>query len=67
MIIRMRTRIAGPDFAAAPGDVISVSDDRARALIAGGYAESVDQQKPVIERAVLTATETPEIPRKGRK
>ncbi len=60
MKIRLKTLMAGPEGVFLPGSVIEVSPEEARALIAGGYAETVPrpaaQQKdepPAVETAAV--------------
>jgi hypothetical protein len=43
MKIRLKTLMAGPDGVATPGSVIEASDDEARMLIDGGFAEAVQR------------------------
>lgn len=44
MKIRMHTTIASPEYAATPGQVISLPDKVARQLIADGYASEPDAE-----------------------
>jgi hypothetical protein len=60
MKIRLKTLMAGPDGVFPPGSVIEVSPEEARALIAGGYAESVPRpavapkaEPPAVETAAV--------------
>ena len=75
MLIRLYTRVAGPGENHAPGDIIDVPEDWARALVSGGYAVIIDAPafdtgappdvSPVIETAVVRP---PEIRKpRGRK
>jgi hypothetical protein len=41
MQVRLRTTIAGPGLTAGPGDVISLDETTASALVESGYAEVV--------------------------
>ena len=43
MKIRLKTLMAGPEGVFPPGSVIEVSPEEARTLIAGGFAEQVEQ------------------------
>lgn len=56
MKIKMLTLQAGPAGVRKPGVTYNVSDEEAKALIAGGYAEAVkkpqaEAESPVIEKA----------------
>ena len=43
MRVRLKTLMAGPEGVFLPGSVIEVSPEEANALIAGGFAEQVEQ------------------------
>lgn len=65
MKIKMKTRVAGPDFNVGAGQVVDVPRKQAYALIEGGYAEQVREASEVetavaapVEAAVETASET---------
>lgn len=69
MKIRMRTSIAGPFGAAGAGDIVNIPDDKAEALVAGGFAERIGgvpeaaqaisepEAEPEAEAAVIEAPE----------
>lgn len=57
MKVQMKTIMCGPDGTGHPGQVVDVDDDRAIALVEGGYAEFIEEAK----EAVLPA-ETAEAP-----
>lgn len=46
MKIKMLTRAAGPDGVWEPGRVLHVDNDIGEALVAGGYAEALEQPEP---------------------
>lgn len=52
MKVRMKTLSAGPDGVLSPDQVVDVSPEKAKELVAGGFAEYAS-------RAVETATVTP--------
>ncbi len=45
MKIRMRSIVAGPGFCADAGQVIDIEEAQAKAFIAGGHAEAVDEPR----------------------
>ena len=53
MLIKMRTKSAGPEGVMLPGQIYNVSEEMGRDLVSGGYAELVKQptpaEKPVAE------------------
>lgn len=60
----MRTRLAGPDGGAAPGELRIFDELRAKLLVDGGYAEYADvpaspelASTPAVEAAALEAPE----------
>jgi len=55
MRIRMKSRLAGPDRVAGPGDIIDISPSAAESLVAGGYADRIDMP---VETAIADAPET---------
>jgi hypothetical protein len=55
MKIRLKSLMAGPEGVFAPGSVIEVSPEEARALIAGGHAE------PVLRQAAPPKDESPPV------
>ncbi len=57
MKIRLKTLMAGPEGVFPPASVIETSDDEARALIAGGFAEPV-HRSPGSAPADASAVET---------
>lgn len=72
MKIKMFTLMAGPQGVRKPGEVYTVPDEEGRALIAGGYAESV-KAEPVKsaseqdEQENSAVVETPEPEKATRK
>lgn len=75
MLIRMRTRMAGPELRAAPGEELTLDPDVARPLVDGGYAEALGPEpKPESKREAPEPHETlegkvvsPEPERRRRK
>lgn len=70
--LRFRTIAASPVFSTVqPGQVVSVSDEQAEALIAGGYAELVQGAEqsaaPVLETGALGGAENAMLSRGGPK
>lgn len=56
--IKYKTVSCGPTGSFQPGDLRhGVSDDEARALVNGGYAEYIGQPEPVREQAVVAPVE----------
>lgn len=43
MKVKMRTKMAGPNISAAPGDVVDLPHEIAADLVRRGYAEPADQ------------------------
>jgi hypothetical protein len=62
--IKLKTIMAGPGGCFDPGQIISVEDDLAYSLIAGGYAEYVDQAEQKYETAAIEPQEKAVLPRK---
>jgi hypothetical protein len=59
MIVRMRTQYAGATGTVSPGEQVNLPEAEARALIAGGYAEPVEDLIPARrETATPPAAET---------
>ena len=48
MVVRMRTRYAGPRGNAGPGETIDIPRTEAQALIDGRYAVRADGEKPPV-------------------
>ena len=49
MKVRLKTLMAGPEGVFPPESVVNVSREEAEALIAGGFAEPLDQpEKPAV-------------------
>lgn len=44
MRIKLKTRMAGPEGGAAPGAVVEVPEGLGQALVAGGFAEAVEEE-----------------------
>ena len=59
MRIKMLTTMAGPDGSANAGQVIDMDDERAVALLEGGYAEAVKAEVETVE-VETAAVEAPE-------
>lgn len=59
MRVRMKTRLAGPEYNCAPGGEIDVPDAMGADLCAGGYAEPVHSAPA--EQAVEPAAEAREV------
>ena len=64
MQVRMKTMMAGPDGCAASGQIITLSAEEAAQLIAGNYAETVDEadakalpKAAAVEEAIAEAKE----------
>jgi hypothetical protein len=55
----MLTTMAGPEGAWPAGTVVSLPDEAAMALIAGGYAEAVDAPPVIVPPAPETASVQP--------
>ena len=61
MRVLMKTRMAGPDGNAEPGQTIDLSGDLAQALIAGGYAmEAAKVERAARKRKGERATAQPQ-------
>ena len=57
MKVRLKTLMAGPEGVFLPGSVIEASHEEANALIAGGFAEQVEQScKPEAAEPVPVET-----------
>ncbi len=67
MRIKMKTSMAGIDFACKAGDIIEIKDKWAQNLINSGQAELVKEGKPVERTTVPQKTEIPEAPKKRSK
>jgi len=71
MKVRMLTIAAGPTLVASPGQVITVSDEQGKDLVAGGFAERVvDAEKAETasaDRRAASKSETSSLPAKGSK
>lgn len=61
MKVRMRTLLAGPAVTLHPGQVADLDTATAKALIEGGYAESVQRAVAPIENASVTQPETADV------
>ena len=48
MWVKLRTIVAGPDFAGQPGQVLELPDKVAAGLVAGGYAERSAPPEPEV-------------------
>lgn len=59
MRIRMITSMAGPHSSAAPGQIIDVDEQTAKALTSGGYAFYVDKP-PVFNQPEAAVIQPPE-------
>lgn len=57
MKIRMKATAAGPDGVMLPEHIYEVDTATGKALVEGGYAESLDQ--PVVKKKATTPTPTP--------
>jgi len=58
MKVQLKTLAAGPNYNGRPGDVISVSSEDGKALVAGGYAAAVGILSPK-PKQIETATAEP--------
>lgn len=69
MLVRMKTTMAGPDGCASPGQIIDPSEEEARTLVAGGYAEAIDppQKMAVVVQAEAAIAPPPERAARGKK
>ena len=62
--IVMKTLVAGPEGSYSPGQVVSLPDEQAEELVAGGYAQYV---KPGIAKEAKKETATAEAPEDAMK
>jgi hypothetical protein len=53
--VKLLTLMAGPTGVFQPGQIVTISTDMATALVAGGYAEMVDQVADPVEASGLPA------------
>lgn len=44
MVVKLKTRMSGPGGQNPPGSIINVDEKQAKALIDGGYAESLETE-----------------------
>ena len=61
MKIQMKTIIASPNFTAVEGSIIDVLEKQGKALVAGGYAVSLEPE------SLMKEVKTVEIPVKTRQ
>lgn len=50
MRVKILTSMAGPEITWQPGDIVDVSNDVAKRLIAAGFAEEIDVEIPETQR-----------------
>lgn len=69
MRVRMKTLMAGDNGVSRPGDTPDISEEAARDLISGGYAEAVESPMARVEMQVASEHETAMRPwaRKGKR
>ncbi len=48
MKVKMRTLASGPEGVLQAGKVYNLPDEMAKGLVAGGYAEKVDEKTPAL-------------------
>jgi hypothetical protein len=72
MRVKLRTIMAGPSGTFQPGQIADLHDDQAHALVAGGYADLVDDPvkatigPPPVEAAMLEEAPETAVTRRGR-
>lgn len=52
MIIKLLTRMAGPEGNFPSGHILEVTDQKGKSLVKSGYAEIVGAETPVVEEEI---------------
>ncbi len=60
MLVKLNTTMAGPKLTATSGSVVDVDEVQGKALIEGGYAEAVVEEKAKKAKPVVEEVETAE-------